>query len=187
MQPIVVNPRTIFTVVIPNTKSRYYSILANLLIMLGISIFAFYSIINGVLFLKIISACISIIYLTRFYFVLTISKLQFSNIVVGILTATLLLCVKQYIPAMAVLLFTTMEYIVNKPLTIKLNKLGVCVQYIISKQYPWDKLSNVMLSNGLLTIDCTNNKLMQYDVSMLSLSFSEVELNQFVSNCINTS
>ena len=54
------------------------------------------------------------------------------------------------------------------------------VRYL-KKSVSWDQLSNVMLKDGLLTIDYRSNKIMQAEIVDLAGMINEKDFNEFCS------
>ncbi len=50
------------------------------------------------------------------------------------------------------------------------------------KQIPWSQLNQVILKDGVLTIDCKNNKLYQHDIQNSEDLVNEADFNDFCKN-----
>ena len=62
------------------------------------------------------------------------------------------------------------QFVVNNVLIKKTNFPSV--------EYQWNQMSNVMLRDGILTLDFNNNKLIQLEVDN-ETNISEIEFNEF--------
>src|ERR1700750_543729 len=57
-----------------------------------------------------------------------------------------------------------MEAQAKYPLEIGFYSEGVVLNSLFNKKFPWSSLQSVMLKDGILTLDFTNNKLIQKEV-----------------------
>lgn len=57
-----------------------------------------------------------------------------------------------------------LEYQAKYAVEIGFSETEIVINAIIKKRYPWTAFSNVVLKDGLLTMDFTNNKLLQKEV-----------------------
>jgi hypothetical protein len=58
---------------------------------------------------------------------------------------------------------------------------GIAVKTIFTKRYAWGDLNNVIIKDGLLTIDCKDNHLFQKETSPDIVEQYEKEFNEFCS------
>ncbi len=56
---------------------------------------------------------------------------------------------------------------------------GVAIQNIFTKHYTWAELGNVIIKDGLLTVDCKNNRLFQKETSEYITELDEAKFNEF--------
>ena len=63
--------------------------------------------------------------------------------------------------------------------TVTATAEGVAIQNIITKQYTWAELGNVIIKDGLLTVDCKNNRLFQKETSEDITEQDEAKFNEF--------
>lgn len=66
-----------------------------------------------------------------------------------------------FIPFM---LLALLEHQVKFPLEIGFSETQIVFNTLFKKKYKWSQLSNVMLKDGLLTMDFANNRLLQREV-----------------------
>ncbi|HEY4206917.1 MAG TPA: hypothetical protein VGM31_08895 [Puia sp.] len=62
------------------------------------------------------------------------------------------------------LLLTFLEYQAKYPLEIGFSPDKIVINSLLRKSYPWSAFSNVLLKDGLLTLDFKNNRLLQKEV-----------------------
>jgi hypothetical protein len=81
----------------------------------------------------------------------------------------------------AFILLAIMERQVKFPLEIGFSESQVVFNTLLKKKYNWSQLSNVVLKDGLLTIDFMNNRLLQREVEeeVEEEEVSEEEFNAF--------
>jgi hypothetical protein len=63
--------------------------------------------------------------------------------------------------------------------TVTAADSGITVKNVFSKHYPWAELNNVVIKDGLLTIDCKNNRLLQKETSLDITARYEAKFNEF--------
>jgi len=61
-------------------------------------------------------------------------------------------------------LLAFLEYQAKRPLTIDFLPGQVVIHSLIPRQHPWSVFSNVIMKDGLLTLDYCNNRLFQKEV-----------------------
>jgi len=71
---------------------------------------------------------------------------------------------------------------VKRPVEIGVDKDGVSVNNFPIKKYDWASLSNVVIKDGLITIDYKNNKLFQRELESDVSPELEKEFNEFCSS-----
>ncbi len=72
-----------------------------------------------------------------------------------------------------------MEKQVKFPREIAFDETEVVFNTFPRKHYQWDELSNVVLKDGLLTLDFKNNKLLQKEIDSQTTPQLEKEFNEF--------
>lgn len=79
------------------------------------------------------------------------------------------------------------ENIVRKPKTITVNDSGILFSGLPGKYFAWEKIGNMLIKDGLITIDFKNNKLYQKEIEGYTTKEIEQEFNAFTSSKIYTS
>jgi hypothetical protein len=62
-------------------------------------------------------------------------------------------------------LFAILEYQAKRPLEIGFNDDRVVINNVVRQWYDWSAFNNVVLKDGLLTLDFKNNRLLQKEVA----------------------
>ena len=83
------------------------------------------------------------------------------------------------------LLFSALDQISRRRLPVQFYNDKVIYPTVIPKKISWAKISNVILKDGILTIDLKNNKLMQQSIDNISASINEKEFNDFCKQQLN--
>ncbi len=68
---------------------------------------------------------------------------------------------------------------VKFPQEIAFDSEGAVVNSLPKKNYPWAEISNVVLKDGILTLDLKNNKLIQKPIESHTSAKEEQEFNEF--------
>ena len=77
------------------------------------------------------------------------------------------------------LLFILLDVIAHKKLVVHVTDKTIVVPYVMQKTVDWNEVSNVILKDGLLTIDFKNNKLFQQLILNSDEDINEKEFNDF--------
>lgn len=70
----------------------------------------------------------------------------------------------------------------RRKLTITVDKEAVTYPSFPKKTIPWAQLNQVLLKDGVLTIDCKSNKLYQHDLPDAENLVNEADFNDFCRN-----
>ncbi len=179
-----------FYIPISNPKKRVYTIFANILLLICFIFFCFIqankyhnNIANK--WLGFILPCsILIIFIFRFIYILKLRNSIFSNLHFAILASLLWAYNYFWVASIAILILGILEYIINNDFLCTINQKGVHIDSFPAKKYNWSQLQNVMLSQGILTIDTKSNAILQIDVCEETIPFDEKELALFVASQI---
>jgi len=83
------------------------------------------------------------------------------------------------------LLFILLDFIAHKKLVVDITDKRINVPYILQKTFDWNEVNNVILKDGLLTIDFKNNKLFQQLILNSDEDINEKEFNEFCRQQLN--
>lgn len=81
--------------------------------------------------------------------------------------------------ALVYLVAAVLERLVKFPEEIAFDETEIVINSLPKKRVLWNELNNVVLKDGLLTIDFKNNKLFQREVNDEVASQTETEFNSF--------
>jgi hypothetical protein len=83
------------------------------------------------------------------------------------------------------ILFILLDIIAHKKLVVDITDKKIIVPYIMQTTVDWNELNNVILKDGLLTIDFKNNKLFQQPILNSDEDINEKEFNEFCQQQLN--
>jgi len=87
--------------------------------------------------------------------------------------------------AIMLFLFILLDFITHKKLVVDISDKKIIVPYIMQKTIDWREVNNVILKDGLLTIDFKNNKLFQQLILNSDEDINEKEFNDFCKQQLN--
>ncbi len=173
-----------FELILKNEKLRQYTLLAYLIIVLNallLGVYAFYSASQAAR----INAITGIMLVAAFFIVERIVKKQDAgkhlNAVPGvffliIITWGLMLA---WLPALINLLLLILYLISKRPLLVSISSSSVAYPSFPKKVFAWEQLNNVVLKDGLLTLDFKNNRILQAEINNAQKEINEQEFNDF--------
>ena len=82
-------------------------------------------------------------------------------------------------------LFILLDFIAHKKLVVDITDKKIFVPYILQRTIDWSEVNNVILKDGLLTIDLRNNKLFQQLILNSEDDINEKEFNDFCNQQLN--
>ena len=82
-------------------------------------------------------------------------------------------------------LFILLDFIAHKKLVVDITDKKIFVPYILQRTIDWSEVNNVILKDGLLTIDLRNNKLFQQLILNSDDDINEKEFNDFCERQLN--
>lgn len=77
------------------------------------------------------------------------------------------------------LIFAILNKIASRKLTVAVTKDNIEYPSFPKRKIPWSNLNNLVLKDGLLTIDMKFNKFIQQAIEETNISISEKEFNEF--------
>jgi len=83
------------------------------------------------------------------------------------------------------LLFMILHIAALQKPKVSINESQVIYPSFPKKKIDWQELSNLIIKDGLLTIDFKNNKIIQQQISDISLTIDEKEFNDFCHQQLN--
>jgi len=155
-----------YVVTLKNRKRRYIDILGFLLLLISL-----------ILFLRemIVTKNVAFAYLAGSVFVAGVLIWNFYSGIIkkkriffkyGLLIAALVWMKMPYYQWLffAFLVLALLEYNAKYAVEIGFSEKEILINSLFKKRFKWTDLSNVMLKDGLLTMDFRNNKLLQEEV-----------------------
>ena len=82
-------------------------------------------------------------------------------------------------------LFILLDFTAYKKLIVDITDKKIIVPYILQRTIDWSEVNNVILKDGLLTIDLRNNKLFQQLILNADDHINEKEFNDFCRQQLN--
>jgi hypothetical protein len=79
--------------------------------------------------------------------------------------------------ALLFILFILFDHQSRHPLEIGVSDERIVINTFFRKRYEWNAFSNVVLKDGLLTLDFKNNKMLQREI--MKQDVNENEFNEF--------
>jgi hypothetical protein len=175
-------PMQSFQLTLKNDKRKIYRQLSWLIIIANMLIFAYFSFaladrthrISAIASLVVLAAAIGIGYYFR-------NKLKGA---IGLFPLFLLIMFEwihqgNYWIAALVFLFMLLEAVTQKPFIVLVSTGQITYPSFPVKNISWDQVSNVILKDGLLTIDFKNNKIIQQLIDPAKTSVNEPDFNDF--------
>src|SRR6186713_94832 len=82
-------------------------------------------------------------------------------------------------------LFILLDFIAHKEMVVDITDKKIIVPYVLERTIAWSEVNNVILKDGLLTIDFRNNKLFQQLILNSDDDINEKEFNDFCERQLN--
>ena len=178
-----------FQLTLKNYKLKQYDRIALFIIIINLALFtymAFSTEIISVRIAAIISIVLIVASLSIDYF-LTSIKNNNSIYKLGaeyIISLTWLQMEYWWI-ALLCFLLATLYLLAKRPLLVSILKERVSYPSFPKKKISWSELNNIMLKDGLMTIDFKNNKFIQQPVDETKTAVNEKEFNDFCKEQLN--
>jgi len=168
-----------YIVVIRNEQTRYVNAIGFILCVLSALAFLREQLIRGAI---VLPYAIGIVFIVGFLiYIFFQSRKENTEIYYskGLLLAGLVWTKMPYFEWMIFVfaLLALLEYQAKHPLEIGFSNGQIVFNTLFKKKYSWDQLSNVILKDGLLTVDFTSNKIFQREIDEGESEASEEEFN----------
>jgi hypothetical protein len=174
-----------YDLILKNDKERSYRRISLLLLIINFTSIAFVSYLKdftkwGLLILALIAAFSVFV---SFYFKTKNERITFSA--VFFLFSLAWQTSGYWIPAALNLVLLILNGIASQKPVVTINKDQITYPAFPKKQFHWKALNNIMLKDGLLSIDFKNNKLIQQLVDDTHTRIDEKEFNEFCQQQLN--
>ena len=91
----------------------------------------------------------------------------------------LLLILGKIIPAVLLFVMSALGFIMRRDINFTFLEDEVVINTIPKKSFQWTDFNQVLLKDGILTMDFKNNKLIQEEVLETNNDFNEKQFNDF--------
>jgi hypothetical protein len=169
----------IFNLELKNEKVKQYKLFALLIIFLNVAVLTILAIMNDATRYRSFGAALLVIllfiirgYLKRKNRRYSVTAAAAAVITVGYLSLQL------WWPALVMVVLAALYTISVRKLIVSVNAVYVIYPSLTKKIIGWNELSNVILKDGLLTIDFRNNKIIQHLIEDMD-GFNEKDFNEF--------
>ena len=173
-----------FEIILKNEKLKQYERITLFIIIINLALFIYLGILSDIKLTRIIAiiAAVLILGTLSLDFFLTSKKNNAANPYK--LTAEFIilfnwLMIGYWMVAICCLLLVTLYYLAKRPLRVTIVKEKITYPSFLNKNIPWSELNNIMLKDGLLTIDFKNNNFIQQAVDETMTAVNEKEFNDF--------
>lgn len=174
-----------------NDKVRQYTNIAYLAVFLNLVLFSLLIVYTADPFVRINAIIATVLIVIAFIAegVLIRSKRAGFNFVnAAFFYAILAWCIMQFwIPAFVTALLFFFFQVSRRSLVVRFTAGGVEYPSFPKRDIGWKQLSNVVLKDGLLTLDFVNNKILQAEIRDLQNGTSEADFNDFCSRYLTRS
>ena len=179
-----------FVITLKNEKLKQYNRIALFVIIINLALFIYLGVTTEIKSIRITA----IVYIFIIIIVLGIDFFPEKNKNTELYPYKLTL---EYIIAFAwlqmgfwwagviVVLLGFLYLIARRPLIVYVIKDKINYPSFPNKSFRWPELNNVILKDGLLTIDLKNNRFIQQPVNELKTSVNEAEFNDFCREQLN--
>jgi hypothetical protein len=169
-----------FKLVLKNEKTRQYQVFAMLLILLNCAVLAFMAFSNPAIRYRCLAsiALILLLFAAGNYFSKEGRKINAKAGAAFILVLTYA-GLGYWTFTGAALLSGALYVISVRKLTVVFRPDHISYPFVFNKTIHWQELSNVILKDGLLTIDFKNNRIIQQLIDKTYPSANEKEFNEF--------
>jgi len=171
-----------FQLLLKNEKLKQYRLFALLIITLNVAFFVVLAITRPEIRFRSIALTVLIIILFIIEYFFKKKKKEFSA-----KAASTLLIIVTYLgfymwwPAIIMTILAAQYVLSVRRLVVHVNPSFIIYPSFTKKVIEWNELNNIILKDGLLTIDFKNNKIIQQLVEDPTNSVNEKEFNEFCS------
>jgi hypothetical protein len=166
-----------FEIVLKNYKIKSYRIIALLIVFFNLSVFVYLLFSDKYFYDAAASLFLVAVYcLYRFYVAKKNKTGFYMDIFSFFILAGCWLSFRNYPVVIGSILMGILYYFSLQKLSFVFNNTSVKKMNFPPAEYPWNKFSNVLLKDNILTLDFDNNKLIQWEIENY---VNESEFNEF--------
>ncbi len=179
-----------FEITLKNEKLKQYNRIALFIIIINLALFSYLAAFTEVKSIKIaaiIGGTLIIIALAIEYFLIHIKRSEDSpyKVYAEYAVAFAWFQIGYWWIALLIFLLGTLYLISKRPLLVSVIKETITYPSFPKKNLSWSDLNNIILKDGLLTIDFKNNKFIQQSIDETKTSINEAEFNDFCRKQLN--
>jgi hypothetical protein len=174
-----------FVLVLKNEKVRSYRLISLLLFTINFLCILYITYLKG--FTKwgplIIAAAGMIAGFSSFYQQKKNERIRFAGAFLLFVVAWI--SIGYFLPAVINVIFPCLSFVTMQVPVVTVNEAEILYPSFPKKKIVWNELNNLIIKDGLLTIDFKNNKVIQQYISETSADVNEKEFNQFCQQQLN--
>jgi hypothetical protein len=172
-----------FEIILENKKKKIYATISTLIIALNFFLFMYMGITRSGM--EMLYSFAGAAFLAFGFIFQRVNKKQTGkfDLLYGIVIITWIF-MQSYWPAIANLALYSLYSITARPFMVVVAQTGITYPSFPKKTYAWNDFNNVILKDGLLTIDFKDNKLIQQVIERNAAPVDEKEFNEFCSGVL---
>ena len=180
-----------YTFILKNEKLKNYSAISLLLVIFNLLGFVFLLLRNKEKMNADLLLLISLVITTAYTFIAIKNRMSKKDTPVQWHRIIFLFCLLVWIQqaywwlSIALAFIVLFDLMVHKTLEVKISENKIILPSLIKKEVEWNELNNLILKDGLLTIDFKNNKLFQHLLLNSDEDVDEKSFNAFCKQQLN--
>jgi len=179
-------PLNRFELLLKNEKVKSYDRITLFIILINLAIFVLLALQSAEQRIRIISitASLLIVALLVIHFIIKNTKTRSTSLYsfISVLSAAITwMIIGKWWAALLCFALSALYQISRKPLQVLINPDKINYTSFPVRAIQWNELNNVILKDGILTIDFRNNKIVQAEIDDVSNTINEKEFNDFCS------
>jgi hypothetical protein len=181
----------LYTFILKNEKTKNYRLISQLLVFFNLLGFVLLLINNETRFAKNLLLLFSILTTAVYTFFTIVERISQKPMPDFWHRSIFALCALTWLKegfwwlTIILLLIILLEILAHRKLIVEINEKKITVPYLTQKKMKWEEVDNVVLKDGLLTIDFKNNRLFQQPILILDREINEEEFNDFCLRQLN--
>ena len=181
-----------FELVLKNDKIKQYDRFALFIVIINLAVFCFLLVNTGEKGIRVASvigiALITIALLIDYFLVRIKNNIDAPYRFAGLYIAAFAwMQMGNWWGAVLCFIIAFLYQAAKRPLSVIVGEGSVVFTSFPKKNIIWDQLSNLILKDGLLTVDFKNNKIIQSELSSSQKPVNEKEFNEFCKSRLQTS
>ena len=179
-------PLNRFELLLKNEKVKSYDRITLFIILINLAIFVLLALQSAEQRIRItsITGSLLIVTLLIIHFIVKNTKTRNTSLYsfISVLSAAITwMIIGKWWAALLCFALSALYQISRKPLQVLFNPDKINYTSFPVRSIQWNELNNVILKDGILTIDFRNNKIVQAEIDDVSNTINEKEFNDFCS------